>query len=452
MSAAGPARHRSSFWAGFATRERLGWVVYDWANSAFVLCVVTVLGSAYFVGVFQAAARHGGATVGEEPALVLAGLPVTAEAAWSFVIAAAALLVAVCSPFLGAIADAWGARKRFLQAFCALGVAATAALWWGGPWWWVGLLILLGIVGFEGGNVYYNAFLPDIAGGRDEDMVSATGYAAGYVGGVLVLIAALAWFVPPRGDIHHAFLLIALWWGGFALVTFALLRERPGRPPAGGGGTLRQAARELARTVGSVRRYRNAGLFLLAFLLYNDGIATLISNVTPYALQNIYLDRSLTRRIGLEEMIGAIILVQVVAFPGAMLCGWLATRLGDKRALYLMLAVFTGVVAYGQVAQVVRELYVLAALIGLVLGGAQAVSRSLYSRFVPAGRNAEFFSFFALSQKFSAMFGPLFYGLSVLLTGSTRLALLSLVVFFVAGGAVLSLVNVQQGQAEAARR
>ena len=440
-----------SFWQGIDTRERLGWACYDWANSAYVLCVITVLGSAYFVGVFEHTAREAGELlVGKTPALRVGGVALTAEAAWSFIIAASALIVAVSSPLLGAIADARGTRLRFLQAFCGLGVVATLGMWFALPWWGVGLLILLGNIGYEGGNVYYNAFLPDIAPVTLQGRVSAWGYALGYVGSVLVLIAALAFFVPPRGDVRDAFLMIGLWWGGFALVTFRLLREPTlAAPRASLRRITSQAWRELRGTVRNLRHTPQAGKFLLAFLLYNDGIATLISNATPYALQNIYLDDALTQNITLAELIPAIIMIQVIAAPGALFCGWLATRYGEKAALYFTLTIFSAVVTYGQVAVLVHEFYVMAAMIGVVLGGAQAVSRALFASFVPPGKSAEFFAFFAFSAKFSAMFGPLIYGLILVFTGDTRLALLSLTVFFVIGGVVLYFVNIPQGQEEA---
>lgn len=441
------------FWRAIATRERMGWVLYDWANSAYVLCVITVIGSFYFVRLFEAAAeRAGDLRLGPAPALRVAGLALTAEAAWSLVVGLSALIVAVSSPLLGAIADVSGVKKRFLQAYCVLGVAATLGLWFALPWWAVGLLILISNVGFEGGNVFYNGFLPEIAGAGARDQVSSAGYAFGYLGGVIVLIASLAFFVPPRGSVNDAFLLVGLWWGGFALITFALLTERPvQRARAGLRRLTADAWRELKTTVGEVRQVPQAALFLVAFLLYNDGIATLISNVTPYALQNIYLDAALTEKITLNELIRAIILVQIIAFPGSIFCGWLATRYGEKPTLYFTLAVFTGVVTYGQVVQLVSEFYVMAAMIGMVLGGAQAISRSLFASFVPPGKNAEFFGFFAVSSKFSAMFGPLLYGGLLLLTGDTRLAILSLTVFFLAGGTMLYFVNVEKGRADAAR-
>ncbi|MBW7998566.1 MAG: MFS transporter [Candidatus Glassbacteria bacterium] len=310
------------------------------------------------------------------------------------------------------------------------------------------MLILLANVGFEGGNVFYNAFLPDIADDRERDYLSSAGFAFGYLGGVLVLIASLAFFVPPRGSVHNAFLLIGLWWGGWALLTFVLLRERPARKAGrvGFGAVLR----ELGHTIGGIRRTPNAAWFLLAFLLYNDGIATLISNATPYALQNIFVDGTMAKLITLNELIPVMIMIQLIAFPGAIFCGWLATRYGEKRTLYFILIVFTTVVTYGQVVQVLWEFYIMGAMIGVVLGGGQAISRSLFASLVPPGKNAEFFGFYAISSKVSAMIGPFVYGGLLLLTGDTRLALLSLTLFFLAGGLVLFFrVNVEKGREEA---
>lgn len=431
------------------TKAQWGWILYDWANSAFVLCVVTVLGSAYFLAVFDDAARSAGdLLVGQAVALRIGSVLFTAESAWSFIIAGAALFVAVSSPLLGAIADGGGSKKRFLQFYCALGVVATVALWWPMPWWAVGLLIWVGNIGFEGGNVFYNGFLPEIAEPHERNQLSSMGYAAGYLGGVLVLTASLAWFVPPRGNINDAFLLIGGWWGGFALLTFAWLEERP---PAARVPSRRLVAawRELRATLRGLGRYPQAVRFLAAFLLYNDGIATLISNATPFALQNVYLDHTLTEKMGLTQLIPAIIMIQVLAVPSSLAFGRLANRFGEKAAIYATLVIFAGVVSYGQFVQVVGEFYFMAALIGLVLGGAQAISRALFASFIPAGKEAEFFAFFALSSKFSAFAGPLIYGSLLLLTGEPRLALLSLSGFFVAGGAVLFFVNVDKGKRDA---
>lgn len=438
-------------------RSWAGWVMYDWANSAFILCVVTVIGAQYFIAMFESAAKaQGDLRVGPAVAMNILGAVLPGEAVWSFLVAAAALFVVLTSPFLGTLADGWHAKRQFLRAYCLVGAAATLVLLWPQPWWGVGLLILLGAIGFEGGNVFYNAFLPELAANPDDqDRLSSWGFAMGYIGGVVVLIASLVLLTPivlkpPLGSIRVSFLMVALWWGGFGLLSCALIRE-----PAAGArkGGLRWAAtqswREVAGTVRHLTRYPQTLKFLLAFLLYNDGIATLITNVTPYALQNIYLDRTLSEKIGTSQLILAIVLVQLVAFPGSLFFGWLAGKIGQKRVIYLTLAAFTIVVTYGQWAQVVTEFYAMAALAGWVLGGSQAISRALFAGFVPAGKNAEFFAFFALSDRVSAMGGPLVYGMLLWLTGNTRIALLSLTAFFVCGALVLALVNVEQGRLQA---
>ncbi len=438
---------------GFATRERIGWVIYDWANSAFILCVITVVGAQYFVTQYEAAARQAGTLqVGPAPALDVFGLIMPAEAMWSFCMAAAALIVVVVSPVAGALADAWGAKKRFLIGYCALGVATCLLLALSLAWWGIALLIVLGMVGFEAGNVFYNGFLPEIAQPNEQSAVSSMGYAAGYLGGVLALILALILFTPivlgqPIGPVRYIFALVGVWWGGFASITFVLLNERrSSRKRVGAGQAIGQAFRDLGHTVGVLARHPQALRFLLAYLLYNDGVATLISNVTPYAMQNIYLDATSTQHIGTVQLIAAIVLVQVVALPGSVFCGWIAIRIGDKAAILATLAVFTGAVAYGQIARTVFEFYLLAGAIGLVLGGCQAISRGLFSSFIPAGRTAEFFAFFAMSDKVSAMLGPLTYGTLLMLTGNTRIALASLAVFFIAGGILLGTVRVEEGR------
>lgn len=437
-------------WPKILNRERSGWILYDWANSAYVLCVITVLGSAYFLAVFdQAAQEGGGLRRGPALALPVAGVALTAEAAWSLIIALSAFLVALTSPLLGALADGTGTKKRLLGIYCLLGVSATLALWFSLPWWAVAFLILVGNIGFEGGNVFYNAFLPEIATPKHRNLLSGAGYAAGYMGGVLVLIASLAFFVPPRGEVNNAFLMIGLWWGGFALFPLAWLRETPPTRPESDSGAFGAAWRELAGTLRGIARYPQALRFLGAFLLYNDGIATLISNTTPFALQNIYVDASLSEKIGLAQLIPAIIMIQIVAIPGSLACSWLANRLGEKWAILLTLLVFASVITYGQVVQLLTEFYVMAALIGLVLGGAQAVSRSLFASLIPEGKHAEFFSFFALSARFSAFAGPFIYGVLLIATGDARVSLLSLTLFMLAGGALLFSVDISKGKADA---
>ncbi|MDH5751430.1 MAG: MFS transporter [Deltaproteobacteria bacterium] len=436
-----------SLWKVLNSRERIGWVIYDWANSAFVLCVITVIGSAYFVARFESAAQEaGGLMLGPSLAMDVGGMRLTAEAAWSLLIGFSAAFVAISSPFLGSIADRGGWKRQFLAVYCALGVAATLALWFPMPWWAVGLAILLGNIGFEGGNVYYNAFLPHLARGREQDSLSSMGYAFGYLGSVMVLIAALIFFVPPRGEVTDSFLMVGLWWGGFALLSLAWVRDSSVSNTRSFGQLASGSWREVTTTIAHLKSHRDLAVFLLAFLLYNDAIATLISNATPFALENIYLDEALTQKITLNELIPAIIMIQVIAFPGSILCGWLSLKFGEKPTIYFTIAVFLVVVILGLFINRVMEFYFISVLVGLVLGGSQAISRALFAAMVPPEKSTEFFAFFALSSKFSAMLGPLVYGGLLLLTGDTRLAIMSLSVFLVGGGIVLFFVNVERGR------
>ena len=439
-----PSSWRALFWE----RGRLGWAFYDWANSAFVLCVITVIGPAYFVGTFQNAA-------GGQGRLPFAGLMMDAEAAWSLMIGLSALVVALSSPLLGYLSDQGGMRKRFLAAYCLLGVLATLTLWWPLPWWGVALFILLGNIGFEGGNVFYNAYLTTLAAPADQARLSSLGFAMGYLGGLLALVMCLVWFIlPPESDaalVRNSFILVGLWWGGFALLSFAWLPpDRGGKPPAQRGGVPNGGAvGHLVQSLRDFWRLPNAVRFLLAFLLYIDGITTLISNVTPYALKNIFMDADQTVPISMQHLITAIILVQACAIPGTVFHGWLATRLGEKRTLYITLFWFAGVVAYGMVARLVTEFYVMAGCIGLVLGASQAISRSVFGQLVPPGWEAEYFGYYAISSKFSSVLGPWVYGALVLWTGESRQAIFSLVLFFAVGGILLSRVDMDQGRIEA---
>ncbi|MDH4121325.1 MAG: MFS transporter [Deltaproteobacteria bacterium] len=440
---------RRTYRQAVSTPARIGWVMYDWADSAFALGIITVLGPAFFLGVFHKAATPEGLSVGGATAMNLGGVSVTGEAAWAFLISLSALVVAVSSPFLGALADLGGYKRRLLGLFFLSGAAATAAVALGVSWWWTGLCMLLANIGYEGAHVYYNGFLAEMASEEDRPLLSSAGFSLGYLGGMVALLGALAWFVPPHGDIHHAFLWIGAWWGGFGLITLLLVRDAAVQGRAHSwGNQLKTARQELVRTLKGLRNHPQALWFLGAFLLYNDGITTLITAITPFALQNLYVDEARTLHPQVKDLIPAILLSQIVAIPGSLATGWLASRWGEKASLYLCLAILCFVLFYGQVIQTMRELMVMAGLVGLVLGGSQAISRSLYASFIPPGRSAEFFSFYALSHKVSSVFGPLLYGVILLFTGQTRTALLGMCVLFVAGGVLLWRVDVPLGRAQ----
>ncbi len=422
-------------------RVIFGWAMYDWANSAYVTTTAVAVLPMYFAGVVV---PPGGLRIGSTP--------VAAETLWGFMVSAAALFVFVLAPVLGAVADFAAAKKRFLLSFCALGVFSAALLSLCGPGavWPTMLLFVLAQIGFVGGNVFYDAFLPQIAAPGDEDRVSSKGYAFGYVGGglqfatSLLLIAfhdTLGLSAPAAARL--AMLGAALWWGGFALVTARLLREPRNRE--GEGDTARSALFYLCQgfarvrqTMNHVRRLRGLALFLLAFLVYNEGIQTVIQMATMYGKQELGL--------GSTALMGTLLLVQVVGIFGALLFGRIAGMIGSKHAIMLSLGIWCGVVVYGYFIDSAAQYFILGGIIGLVLGGSQAISRSFYAAMIPAGSPAEFFGFYSVVSKFSAIWGPFLFAMIRHFSGSSRNALLSIIIFFILGLILLSFVTSDSGR------
>lgn len=423
---------------GLATREQRAWAMYDWANSAFLTVVVTAVFPIYYRSV---AARDLDAT----------------QATGRFGVATTIALViaALIAPPLGALADRTGSRLRLLAQFMALGVLATAglALVGQGDWFLALALFVVANIGASGSFVFYDALLPHVAPANEVDRVSSAGYALGYVGGGLMLAVALALILKGEAlgitgavPTRVSFVLVAAWWLAFSLPLFRHVREAPpSTAPAAPGAApvlaaTRSAFSHAFRTLRDLRRYPQAFLLLLAFLLYNDGIQTIIRMATIYG-DELGLDRTL--------MISAIVLVQFVGIPFAFLFGALAGRIGTKPAIFLGIAGYIAITFLGWRMTTGREFLVLAALVGTVQGGTQALSRSLFARLIPAGKSGEYFGFFAIFEKFAGIFGPLLFSVAVYATGSSRTAILSTLVFFVAGGILLARVDVPRGEAEA---
>ena len=428
---------------------RRAWYAYDWANSAFATTVLTVFLGPYLTDVAERAAGPGGT-------LRPLGVPIDPEAYYPFLVSASTLLQVVAMPLVGALADRTG-RHRFVLGACALlGAGATMGLWFvaGSAYALGGALFLVASVAFACSVVVSNAFLPELAGPAERDAVSARGWAAGYLGGGLLLAAHLVLFTLAESGrialdsseaVRLSLLSAGAWW---ALFTIVPLR---GLPPAAGASRGRargerpagSSLRQLRTTFGRLRRSPSTLLFLVAYLLYNDGIQTVISQAAVFA------DRGLGLGQGL--IAGAILLVQVVAVGGALALGALARRLGAKRVVLGSLVLWTGVLAYAFVLPAGRAapFLVLAALIGLVLGGTQALSRSLFSHLVPRGREAEYFSVYELSERGTSWLGPLLFALAVQLSDDYRIAIASLLVFFVVGGVLLAATDVRAAAAEA---
>lgn len=434
MSGSPPARSRRTLLErlGLDRPELRAWILYDVANSAAVTSVLTAILPIYFARVAAA----------ELP-------PAVATQRFALATTAGLALVAVLAPILGTLADVRPLKKRMLAAFALTGAAATAALAAVGPGDWVlatALLVLLN-VGLNGSLVFYDALLPHVAREDELNRVSSAGYAAGYLGGGLLLAAQLAWIarpellgLPPGGTLptRLAFLSVAIWWLAFTLPLLRRVREPAVRAPAGAAPEGTRA--RLARTFRQLRRHPDAALLLAAFLVYNDGIGTIIRMAAIYGSE-----------LGLPRgaLIGAILLVQLVGVPCAYLFAAVAGRLGPKRAILVGLAVYTGIAVLGYFTRTAAHFFALAVLVGLVQGGTQALSRSLFASMVPRHLSGEFFGFFAISEKFAGIFGPAVFAAAIALTGSSRAAVLSVIGFFVAGAGLLQRVDVEQGRREA---
>jgi UMF1 family MFS transporter len=424
---------------GLHRKELRAWAMYDWANSAMVTTIVTAIFPIYFSSVAAAELSKADATYRYAMATTLA-----------------LAIIAVLAPILGAIADHAGVKKRLLGVFMGIGVAAVGAMFFieRGDWLLAAVLFVIANIAVNGSYVFYDAFLPHIAEPDEMDRVSTAGYALGYVGGGLLLALNLAWIMKPgffglpSGDnltpaeatlpTRLAFVSVAVWWAVFSIPLFRHVRE----PKATGTGTLSLggAFRQLKVTLRELGQYRQGLLMLIAFLIYNDGIGTIIRMATIYG-EELNLDRT--------WLIASIMIVQFVGIPFSFAFGWLAQKIGAKRAIFLGLVAYAGISVLGFYMKTGRDFLILALLVGVVQGGTQALSRSLFASMIPRQKSAEFFGFFAVVEKFAGIFGPAVFAQVIAVTGSSRSAILSIVAFFVVGGGLLHFVKVEEGQAAA---
>jgi UMF1 family MFS transporter len=421
--------------------ERLGlgrpdlraWAMYDWANSA----VYTTIIAAIFPIYFQKVAAAG-----------MPGPVATSRFAWASTIAI--LIVAVLAPLLGAVADYAAIKKRLLAVFMAIGVAATAAMFFitRGDWMLALILFVIVNVGVAGSIVFYESLLPHLAGEDELDRVSTAGYALGYLGGgVLLAINILmmsqpAWFLLPNREVavRASLASVAVWWVVFSIPLFRQVPEPPRRLERGEraeGNPIAIAFRRLGDTFRELRRYRQAFMLLLAFLVYNDGIQTIIRMATTYGTE-----------IGIDEnaMIGALLITQFIGVPFGFLFGYVAQKIGPKRAVFIGLMVYAVITVLGYFMRTATHFFVLAVLVGMVQGGTQALSRSLFASMIPKHKSSEFFAFFGVFERYAGILGPAVFAWVVSHSGTSRNAILSVLAFFVIGGALLTLVDVGEGR------
>ncbi len=427
---------------GLGSRQARAWAAYDWANSAFATVILAAVFPIFYRD-FAGVNLLDGAGVNN------------ADLYWSYTQSIGLAIVAILAPILGAVADFMGAKKRFLGFFVVLGVIATASLFMveRGDWLFASAAFIVAFVGFAGANVFYDALLPHVTAKDRADQLSSSGYALGYMGGGLLLLLNLGWILAPErfgfasqtSATQWALVSVAVWWALFSLPLFRLVPEPP-RALEADEVPSNHAARpnpltagftRLADTFRTLKEYRQLLLFLAAFWLYADGIGTIVKMATIYG-------RSLG--LGQGDLIGALVLTQFAGIPFAFAFGLLAQRIGAKRSLYLGLSVYAAISVGAYFLQYAWQFWVMAFLIATVQGGTQAISRSVFSSMAPAARSSEFFGFFSVSAKFAGILGPLVFAFVRQTTGDPRNAIFALIVFFLGGMAVLSRVDIEEGQ------
>ena len=429
---------------GLHRKELRAWAMYDFGISGMQTIIMTAVFPIFFVKV--AAANID---------------PDRAAAWWGYVNTIGAVLIAVIAPILGALADFKAAKKKFLFAFMLIGAGATAAMFFisRGDMVYASVAFIVSLAGATGSMTFYEALLPHIADESEVDRVSTAGYALGYVGGGLLLAVALLIIQKPElvglphGDgltpmqatlpVRLSFVAVAAWWIAFAIPVLRAVAEPPRTlepDEASRTAPIRASITRLGTTLRELRDYKQAFLMMLAFTIYNDGIQTIIKMASVYGTE---------LRIDQGQLIAAILLVQFIGIPAAFAFGSIAGRLGAKRSIFIGLVVYTGICIFCYFLQTARDFWILAVVVGLVQGGTQALSRSLFATLVPKHKSGEFFGFFSVFEKFGGILGPLAFAVASQVSGSSRVAILSVIVFFVIGAVLLAMVDEKAGAAVA---
>jgi UMF1 family MFS transporter len=408
------------------TREKWGWVFYDWANSAFATTVMAGFFPVYFKAYWNT------------------GLDPT-ESTFRLGLAnsVASLLIVLLAPVLGAMADCMSRRKAMLFVFACLGWLMTGGLYLvaEGDWILAVLLYILAVIGFSGSNIFYDSLLPFISTNEELDRTSAFGFAFGYLGGGLLFACNILmvlhpdWFGLADGDaaVRVSFLMVALWWLVFSLPLLLLVKEPDGSIKNPSLTVVRKGFVRVWHTLHEIRQLRNVWLFLIAYWLYIDGVDTIVRMAVDYGLSLGFDHRSL---------LTALLITQFTGFPAAIAFGFLGSRFGPRAGILIGLLIYMVVTVRASVMSSPDEFYVLAFAIGLAQGGIQALSRSMFARMIPGNRTAEFFGFYNMLGKFAAVIGPVMMGWAGALTASPRTGILSLLILFVAGALVLIKVDV----------
>ncbi len=420
-------------------REQRSWYIYDWGNSAFASTVLTLFLGPYLTSIAKAAA-------GADGLVYPGGIPVDPRAWWGYLVSASVILQVLVLPLVGTVADRSANKKGLLGVLALTGAGATAALFFvqGTAYLFGGLLFLIANVAFGASIVVYNSFLPEIAEPEERDSVSSKGWGIGYLGGGLGLAVNLVRF-PKAKDIgiteglavRISLASAGVWWGLVSVVALAGLRNRA---PVREGST--SAPLQFLKTLSGMRRYPQTLTFLLAYLLYNDAVQAVIAMAAQFGNDEL--------KIPMATMTGVILMVQFLAFGGAVLFNFVSKRMGTKPAIVTSLVIWTGTVfAMYAFVRGTTGFVIAAAVVALVMGGTQALSRGLFSQMIPQGREAEYFGVYEISDKGTSWLAPLVFALALQFTGNYRVAILSLLVFFIAGMLVLLRVDPQRAAREA---
>ena len=418
---------------GLGSPQLRAWAMYDWANSAYYTTIVAAVFPIYYQSVVAA----------DLPAAVA-----TSRFAWATTIAI--MIVAFVAPLLGAIADYASLKKRMLAVFALVGALSAIALFWveRGDWGLALTLFVIGNIGVAGSIVFYESLLPHLVEPKDLDRVSSAGYAIGYCGGGVLLAINLlmiqkpGWFgIPDTGTgVRLALASVGVWWLLFSIPLFRRVPEPPASRragPAEHGNIVMIGVRRLVQTFRELRQYKQAFLLLLAFLVYNDGIQTIIRMATIFGTE-IGIDQS--------AMIAALLITQFIGVPFAFVFGALAGRIGAKVAVFCGLGVYAFIIVLAYFMSSAIHFYALAILVGMVQGGTQALSRSMFASMIPRQKSSEFFAFFGVFERYAGILGPLIFAVMIEATGESRNAILAVLSFFVIGGGILTFVDVEAGR------
>lgn len=436
-------------------REIFGWIVYDWANSVFFTTVVGVLIGTYLTELAQTeVCNQLNQAVGCENGVVLnlGFLNVTAKSLFSYSVGLSVFLQVFFLPLMGAIADYTNLKKTFMAFFCFVGVVACCLLYFvEGNLYLLGCaLFIISNLGAGASMVFYNSYLSDITTEDLRDKVSSWGFAAGYASGFLVLLANLFYLQYAKAHDQTEFavriclLTSGIWWGGFSLITFALLKKRrPPRVVPAGKNLIGASFGELGATFRELFNLKQTLFFLVAYLIYNDGIQTVITSSSIFISQELFVAKKL--EIDTTVLVIAFLIAQFVGFFGALAFERIANWTNSKTAILISLVIWSAIViyAYGFL-ETLTQAYIMSGAIGFVLGGSQALSRSLFSQMIPKGRESAFFGIYEISERGTSWIGPIVFGFVAQQTNSYRPALLALIVFFIVGSILLFFVDVKK--------